>query len=107
VADDRVVGLLILEKPTSPQRSQTPLQSPPRAVSIDWAWTAPEMRSGGVGAALFAHAMVWAREAGHTSCMVDFMTASRAARFWRNLGFQPVSYLPHRVVDDRVAWARR
>jgi GNAT superfamily N-acetyltransferase len=106
VAVDRVVGLLILEEPTSPQWHQPPLQSPPRAVYIDWAWTAPEMRSRGVGAALFAHAMAWAREAGYTSCLVDFMTASRAAPFWRNLGFRPVSYLLRRVVDDRVAWIR-
>jgi len=50
--------------------------------------------------------LAWAREAGYTSCMVDFMTASRAAPFWRNLGFGPVSYLLRRVVDDRVAWVR-
>ena len=56
MADGRAVGLLILEEPTSPQWHQPPLQSPPRAVYIDWAWTAPDMRSRGVGAALCAHA---------------------------------------------------
>jgi ribosomal protein S18 acetylase RimI-like enzyme len=106
VANDRVVGLLILETPTSSQWHQPPLQSPPGAVYIDWAWTAPEMRSRGVGGALFVHAMTWAQEAGYASCMVDYMTASRAAAFWRNLGFRPVSYLLRRVVDDRVAWVR-
>jgi GNAT superfamily N-acetyltransferase len=106
VADGRVAGLLILEEPSSPQWHQPPLQTPQRAVYVDWAWTAPEMRSRGVGAALVAHAMAWAREAGYSSCMVDFMTASRAAPFWRTLGFQPVSYLLRRIVDDRVAWVR-
>jgi GNAT superfamily N-acetyltransferase len=106
VADNRVVGLQILEEPTSPQWHQPPVQSPLRAVYIDWAWTAPDMRSRGVGAELFSHAMAWAREAGYTSCLVDFMTGSRAAPFWRNLGFRPVSYLLRRVVDERVAWVR-
>jgi hypothetical protein len=38
--------------------------------------------------------------------MVEFVTASRAAPFWRTLGFRPVSYLLRRVVDDRMAWVR-
>jgi len=59
----------------------------------------------GVGAALFARTMAWAREAGYDDCMVHFLTASRAAPFWRGLGFQPVSEWMRRLVDERAIWA--
>lgn len=103
----RLVGLQMFEEPNSSLWHQSPLESVPRSVYLFLACTAPEARGTGVGVALFAHSMAWAREAGYDYCMLHFLTASRAAPFWRGLGFQPVSHWLRRSVDERVTWAHR
>jgi GNAT superfamily N-acetyltransferase len=106
VVNDRVVGLQTVDEPTSPLWYQAAIQAPPHAVYLFLGSTLPEARSRGIGAALFMHAMAWAREAGYDTCMLDFLTASRAAPFWRGLGCQTVSYLLRRSVDERAIWGR-
>lgn len=105
VIDGRVVGMQMFQEPHSPHWHEAALQMPQQAVYLFLAWTAPEVRSTGVGAALFAHSMTWARDAGYDTCMAHFLTASRAAPFWRGLGFQPVSYWLTRTIDERMTWA--
>ena len=60
----------------------------------------------GVGRALTARTMAWAREAGYDVCMAHFLTASRAASFWQGLGFRPVTHWLTRTIDERTTWAR-
>jgi GNAT superfamily N-acetyltransferase len=60
-------------------------------VRCDGAFTVPEARGRGVGAALFAAALEWAAAAGYRCCAVDFESANReASRFWPSMGCRPV-----------------
>lgn len=104
-ANGRLVGMQMYEEPASPLWHQSPLESAPESVYLFLACTAPEARSMGVGAALFARSMAWAREAGYDACGIHFLTASRAAPFWTGLGFQTVSYWMRRFIDERATWA--
>lgn len=55
----------------------------PGTTSITGAFTRPALRGRGVGAALLARGLDWAREAGYTRCSVDFEPMNTpAARFW-------------------------
>ncbi len=66
-----------------------------------------EARSGGVGAALLAHSMEWARRAGHSTCTLHFASGNPSgAPFWLGHGFLPVEHTMERVIDSRIAWAR-
>jgi|tagenome__1003787_1003787.scaffolds.fasta_scaffold20969056_2 GNAT superfamily N-acetyltransferase len=54
-----------------------------RTASITAAFTVPRARGAGIGTALLAEAVEWAREAGHVRCAVDHEAANgEAARFW-------------------------
>jgi GNAT superfamily N-acetyltransferase len=102
----RPVSVMVFIEPTSPNWHQPKIESTRNGVYLFLASTLPEARGTGVGAALFAHAMAWAREAGYDDCTVNYFTASRAARFWQGVGFRPVTYWMRRILDDRIAWAR-
>jgi GNAT superfamily N-acetyltransferase len=104
-ADGRLVGLQVFVEPTSSHWNFAKLESLERCVYLQWACTVPEARSAGIGAALFARTMMWAREAGYERCAAHFMTASRAAAHWRGLGFRPISHWLCRPIDDRRTWA--
>jgi GNAT superfamily N-acetyltransferase len=106
-AQGRLIGMHIFVEPDSPQWHLAKLQAPERCVYLFLACTDPAFRSAGVGAALFAQGMEWARDAGYERCAVHYLTASRAARFWRGLGFRPVSLWLRRSIDDRMLWSRR
>jgi GNAT superfamily N-acetyltransferase len=103
--NERLMALQMFEEPGSPHWHQSPLQTPERSVYLYIAYTVPEARSAGIGAALLHRTMAWAREAGYDSCMAHWVTASRAAPFWRGRDFQPVSYWLHRSIDERAMWA--
>jgi GNAT superfamily N-acetyltransferase len=103
--DGHLVGFQIFVEPTSPHWQLAPLETPERCVYLHWAYIVPDRRSTGIGATFFAHTMQWAREAGYERCAVHFITASRAATFWRGLGFRPISHWLCRSVDDRRSWA--
>ncbi len=104
-AHDQLVGLQLFDEPTSPHWHEPPLATPARSVYLHIAYTVPEARSTGIGEALLNHTLAWAREAGYDYCTALWVTASRAAPFWRRLGFQPVSYRLCRIVDERAIWA--
>ncbi len=105
LADDRPVGLHLFQEPTSPKWYRLPLETPERAVYLQFAATAPKARGTGVGAALLDRSLAWARQAGYDTCMAHYQTASRAALFWCGRGFRPVSYELTRIVDERATWA--
>ena len=105
LSGDRLLSLLLFVEPTSPHWHHSPLEAPSRCIYLFLAYTAPEARGAGIGAALVDHALAWARDAGYDSCLVHWLTASRAARFWRGRGFQPVAFWMRRILDERAIWA--
>lgn len=69
--------------------------------------TAPEARGAGVGTALLAHTLDWAREAGHPYVTLHYATPNPSGGpFWRGHGFVPVEVTLQRRLDERLAWAR-
>ncbi|MFN8664164.1 MAG: GNAT family N-acetyltransferase [Thermomicrobiales bacterium] len=97
-------SILIFVGPSSSHWAQTTLTTPEDSVYLQIAYTVPEARGSGLGAALVAHAMIWAQEAGFAHCLVDWVTASRAASFWQRQGFRPLTYWLRRSVDPRASW---
>jgi GNAT superfamily N-acetyltransferase len=82
--DGRVVGhLLLFRRPPD-------LRVPQDSIDLAAASTEPEQRGTGVGRALTAHAIRWARENGHARMTIDWrMTNLWASRFWPRRGFRP------------------
>lgn len=105
-ARGRPVGMQLFVEPRSPHWHEPKLETPRRALYLFLAATAAEARSMGVGAALTAHTMAWAREAGYERCTAHFLTASRAAAFWQGQGFRPMTHWLTRTIDERTTWAR-
>lgn len=69
--------------------------------------TAPEVRGSGVGTALLARTLDWAREAGHPYVTLHYATPNPSGGpFWRGHGFVPVEVTLQRRLDERLAWAR-
>lgn len=69
--------------------------------------TAPEARGSGVGTALLAHTLDWAREADHPYVTLHYATPNPSGGpFWRGHGFVPVEVTLQRRLDERLAWAR-
>ena len=66
----------------------------------------PDARSGGVGTALLAHSMEWARSQEYRQCTLHFASGNPSgAPFWLGHGFVPIEHAMVRHVDERVAWA--
>jgi len=73
----------------------------PGTASIVKAYTLPEARGMGVGAALLNHALMWAKDQGYKRCSVDYEAANPPARrFWERW-FDPVVVSLMRVVVVR------
>jgi ribosomal protein S18 acetylase RimI-like enzyme len=69
--------------------------------------TVEAARGQGVGSALLAETMAWAREQGYRYCTLHFASANLSARsFWLGQGFRPLSHDLARRLDERIAWAR-
>lgn len=99
-----IIGFLVTVSPDSPHWSKSPMQTPERSVYLQNVYTVPDARGAGLGAALVGHAMAWANDAGYANCLVDWITASRAAIFWQRQGFRPLTYWLRRTVDPRASW---
>lgn len=68
----------------------------------------PDWRGRGIGLALTAAGLGWARGQGYAVCLTDWrVTNLLAARFWPRRGFTPVYYRLERRIDPRIAWAHR
>lgn len=99
-----LLSFLVFVGPSSPHWGQSRLTTPDDSVYLQIAYTVPEARGGGLGAALVAHTMCWTHEAGYAYCLADWVTASRAAMFWQRQGFRPLTYWLRRTVDCRASW---
>lgn len=104
--DGRIVAAHVFIAPESPGWFLSPLVHPERCVYLQDAATLREEQGRGVGSALLARSLAWAREAGHARMALHYMAASRAAEFWRGHGFRPIEHRLCRPVDERVAWGR-
>jgi GNAT superfamily N-acetyltransferase len=79
---------------------------PDGAVELAVAMTLPAERGRGLMRAVLAAAFAESRQAGATSCVTDWRTASLPThRSWTALGFSPTHYRLHRHIDERIAWA--
>ncbi len=86
----------------------SPLIAPEKTVYLYQGIVAPEARRGGVGSAILAKGIEWAREQGYDHVALHFASANvSGARFWQSNGFKPVEYRLTRRVDERMAWANR
>lgn len=75
--------------------------------SITRAFTLPRWRGRGIGTALLARALEWAREQGYTRAAVDFEPMNPpAARFWTR-HFRPVALTLVRHIDERATAEER
>lgn len=101
----RVIGYQ-LYLPELPNDAQ-PLV-PERCVELALGASLPDARGQGVGRALTARGLAWARQSGYDVCLADWRTANLlASRFWPRQGFRPTVYRLVRRIDERIAWARR
>ena len=81
--DGRIVGHFLL------YRRPPDLRVPESSIDLSQASTEPESRGTGIGRALTAHVLRWARENGHSVMTTDWrMTNLWASRFWPKRGFR-------------------
>jgi GNAT superfamily N-acetyltransferase len=98
----RVLGMQTFTPPTF----LSPLLVPPRMIYLFHGVVEAEARGEGIGSALLARSMAWAREQGHEHCALHFGSANlAAAAFWTGQGFVPIEHSMQRRIDERVAWA--
>ena len=102
-----LLAFVVTVGPDSPHWSQSPLQTPEKSVYLQNAYTVPDARGAGLGATLVAHALARANDTGFGFCLVDWVTASRAAIFWQRQGFRPLTYWLRRTVDARLLAGER
>lgn len=103
--DGQLAGVQIFLAPESSHWFIVPMETPEQAVYLFIAYTAPEARGTGIGAALLRHTLAWAREAGYGRCLLHYMSATQANGFWRGHGFRPLHHWLSRAVDERAIWA--
>jgi GNAT superfamily N-acetyltransferase len=78
----------------------------PGTATIGIAVVTAAVRSGGVGTALLAGVVDWARRNGFHACGAEWTSANLVSdAFWRGHGFTPVRHTLARRIDPRVAWA--
>jgi GNAT superfamily N-acetyltransferase len=79
----------------------------PGTASITGAFVRPEARAAGIGKALLARVIDWARENGYARLAVDYETHNiDGSRFWLR-HFTEVSCSVIRRVDETIAWANQ
>jgi GNAT superfamily N-acetyltransferase len=90
----RIEGLLLLYR-----RPDNDLRVPANNIDLAFAATREDVRGGGIGLALTAHAMNWAGEHGFHSMTVDWRSVNLlASRFWTRRGFRPQYLRLYRAV---------
>lgn len=84
----------------------SPLLAPEQTVYLYQGVVSEEARRGGVGAAILARGIDWARDQGYRQIALHFAAANVAgAKFWQSSGFRPIEHRVHRRIDERIAWA--
>jgi len=82
--DGRVVGHTLLY-----HRPAGDLRVPANSIDLGNAATLPAVRGSGVGTAMTAHVLAWAREQGYSTMTTDWrMSNLPASRFWPRRGFR-------------------
>jgi GNAT superfamily N-acetyltransferase len=80
----RIIGLLVLYA-----RPEGDLRVPANNIDLAFAATRTDVRTSGVGLALYAHAMGWAHEHGYRSMTTDWRAVNLlSSRFWPRRGFR-------------------
>lgn len=91
----------------NPPNWVSPLLLGGRSIYLFQGVVVEEARGNGVGKALLARSMEWAREQGYERCVLHFASANASgATFWLGQGFVPVEYTMARHIDERIGWAR-
>jgi len=101
--DGRAIGMNTFMPPdwVSP-----PLR-PEKTIYLYQGIVSSEARSGGIGRAILAAGIDWAREQGYQHIALHFASANiSGAKFWQSNGFHPVEHRLTRAVDPRIAWQR-
>lgn len=92
--DGRVVGFLVMYR-----RPEGDLRVPAGNIDLAFAATRPDVRGGGAGLALTAHAFNWAHEQGFRSMTTDWRSVNLlSSRFWPRRGFRPQYLRLYRAV---------
>jgi GNAT superfamily N-acetyltransferase len=83
-----------------------PLVAPEKTIYLYQGVVSEKARRGGVGKAILAHAVGWAREQGYEHIALHYASPNvSGGRFWDSNGFAPVEYRMTRRIDERIAWA--
>jgi len=86
----------------------SPLTVPDKTVYLFQGIVTQDARAGGVGTAILAKGVEWAREQGYEHVALHFASANLSgAKFWQSSGFKPVEHGMRRHIDERIAWANR
>jgi GNAT superfamily N-acetyltransferase len=84
----------------------SPLVAPEKTVYLYQGVVSQGARGGGVGSAILAEGVAWAREQGYEHIGLHFASPNiSGARFWQSNGFKPVEHRLVRHIDERIAWA--
>ena len=76
---------------------------PPGSIELLVAATTPAARGRGVMGSVLSHALGWAKDQGYDVCVTDWRAANLgSSRAWPALGFRPVCYRLHRIIDPRM-----
>lgn len=63
-------------------------------------------RGGGIGRAILARGVEWARQRGYEHIALHYASPNiSGARFWQSQGFEAMEYRLTRHIDERIAWA--
>lgn len=85
----------------------SPLIQGGRSIYLYQGVVVEKARGNGIGKALLARSMDWAREQGYEYCALHFASANASgASFWLGQGFVPAEYTMARRIDERIGWAR-
>lgn len=85
-----------------------PMTVPDKAVYLFQGIVTQDARAGGVGSAILAKGVDWAREQGYEHVALHFATANvPGAKFWQSSNFTPIDFGMRRHIDERIAWANK
>ncbi|MEX2031619.1 MAG: GNAT family N-acetyltransferase, partial [Dehalococcoidia bacterium] len=84
------------------------LSAPDRSLYLYQAIVEPEARGGGVGTLLLQHTLDWARGEGFEWINLHYASMNPSgAPFWQHHGFTPLEISIERMLDERIAWAKK
>ena len=84
----------------------SPMLTPEKTIYLYQGIVSEQARRGGVGKAILAQGIDWAREQGYQHVALHFASPNvSGARFWQSQGFVPIEHRMSRHIDERIAWA--